>query len=116
MFFGEHMWVLRISLPFLCLACAFPASRFDLPVVVSRTGPVATGTFALRNLEPDAQYSMLYSIRTLSGLTAASRVNVDIRQGTKSIASKVLHVGDTDFYTQFRVPVKGSAQVVISAT
>ena len=93
-----------LALPLCCMAVT-------LPVVQTRSGPVATGTIPLNNLDTGHQYSLLYSLSTLRGLRPDSRVTVEVRQGDSVLATKTLHAGDADFYTQFRVPSDGNAEV-----
>jgi len=58
-------------------------------------------------LDPNSQYSLLYSLTSLTGLGRDARVEVEVRQGNAVLASKTLHAGDADYYTQFRVPKAG---------
>ncbi|HEV8147069.1 MAG TPA: hypothetical protein VGP79_11840, partial [Bryobacteraceae bacterium] len=57
----------------------------------------------------------LYSLTSLTGLAHDARVEVEVRQGATVLASKTLHAGDPDYYTQFRVPQTGPATVTIRA-
>ena len=93
-----------LVLPLYCMAVS-------VPVVQTRSGPVATGTIPLNDLDTGHQYSLLYSLSTLRGLRPDSRVTVEVRQRDSVLASKTLHAGDADFYTQFRVPNDGNAEV-----
>lgn len=109
----HHFWE---RLLFACLAAGLglqgqPAS---LPVVQSRTGPIRTETVTLSELTPASQYSLLYSVASLSGLGPDARLTVQVTQGDSVLAEKVLHAGDADFYTQFRVPRAGKAEVRVS--
>lgn len=83
--------------------------------VTTKTGAVATETVAIRNLVPAAAYSMLYSISPLQSLGPQALVEIEIRQDQALLASKTLHAGDADFYTQFRVPRAGAAEIVVRA-
>jgi hypothetical protein len=85
-----------------------------LTQVLSRTAPVQSESILLRNLAPEAQYSLLYSLSSLK-LPPAARVDLEIRQGADLIAAKSLHAGDADYYTQFRVPRAGDATLVVKA-
>src|SRR5207247_1629950 len=60
--------------------------------------------------------SLLYSVSPLRDLGAAVRVDIEVRQGDALLASKTLHAGDPDYYTQFRVPQAGDATVLIRAS
>ena len=71
--------------------------------MISRSGAVRSEVIPLRGLDDKHQYSLLYSVATLRNLTPDSRITVEIRQGDATIASKTLHEGDPDFYTQFGV-------------
>jgi hypothetical protein len=95
------------------LGVALAAHAAELSVVTSKTAPVRSETITLPDLRPQNQYSFLYS---LSSLRELSPVAIEIRQGAALLASKTLHVGDPDYYTQFRVPHAGAATVVIRAT
>jgi len=83
--------------------------------VATKTGAVATETVALPNLTPSAAYSILYSISPLQSLGPQATVEVEVRQGAAVLASKTLHAGDADFYTQFRVLRAGAAAVAVRA-
>ena len=96
----------------LGILCCFVAGwSANLPVVHATSGRVATGTVALGSLTAKQQYSILYSLSPLEALTAESRITVEVAQGAAVLASKVLHAGDPDLYTQFRVPRDGAAEV-----
>jgi hypothetical protein len=83
--------------------------------VATKTGAVATETIAIPNLTPAAAYSILYSISPLQSLGPQSLIEIEVRQGAAVLATKTLHAGDADFYTQFRVPRAGTAAVVVRA-
>src|SRR3712207_4311419 len=90
----------------------FLLTSANLPVVLSRTGPVKTESIQLTNLDTKHQYSLLYSIKTLRSVP---EVRVEIVQGTNTISTKTLHHGDPDWYTQFRVPSAGAATLRVTA-
>ena len=103
---------MRISFTLLlipALAAAGPITQ-----ILSRSAPVQSETILLRSLTPRAQYSLLYSLSSLQ-LPPAARVDLEIRQGADLIASKSLHAGDADYYTQFRVPRAGNATLTVKA-
>jgi hypothetical protein len=87
----------------------------ELTTLLTRSGAVQSETVALPNLSPASSYSLLYSIAALRGLGPAARVELVLRQGATVLASKTLHAGDADFYTQFRVPAAGAATLAIQA-
>jgi hypothetical protein len=97
-------------------ALSLAASGGGISVLVEEAGAVRSGSVALMGLGTSNQYSILYSLRSLRDLTAETRVEVEVRQGNALLASKTLHQGDPDYYTQFRVPHAGSATVTIRAT
>jgi hypothetical protein len=92
------------------------ARAVSLPVVESRSGAVRTETIRLAGLDGKHQYSLLYSVAPLSGLAVDARVTVEVVQDGTIITGKVLHAGDPDFYTQFRVPKPGPAAVRVVNT
>src|SRR3954464_2411394 len=94
--------------------CSYSAFAIDLPRLISRSGSVRSEVIPLRGLDDKHQYSLLYSVSTLRNLTPDSRITVEIRQGDVTVASKTLHEGDPDFYTQFGV-TGSSAEVRVSA-
>ena len=89
------------------------ANAAEISVLMEKTGAVRSETVVLPNLGPRNQYSFLYS---LSSLRELNPVELEIRQGDALLARKTLHVGDPDYYTQFRVPRDGAVSVVIRAT
>src|SRR5260370_5644534 len=95
------------------LICLAPVSAAQLPIVLSRTGHVRTETVTLKALDPEHQYSVLYSIGPLRNLSPDAGVIVEVRQGQSTLASKTLHSGDADYYTQFRVPHRGDVSLEI---
>lgn len=88
----------------------------SLTTMVRRSGPVADLSVPLVALDPNSQYSLLYSLTSLTGLGRDARVAVEVRQGNTVLASKTLHAGDADYYTQFRVPKAGPATVMVRPT
>ena len=76
---------------------------------------MAANAGALMGLGTGNPYSILYSLRSLRDLTAETLVEVEVRQGNLLLASKTLHQGDPEYYTQFRVPHAGEATVVVRA-
>ncbi len=98
---------------FLIFAIAFAANASELSVLTSRTAPVRSETITLPNLGTNNQYSLLYS---LNSFREPTMVSIEVRQGDTLLASKTLHVGDPDYYTQFRVPRAGGATVKITAS
>ena len=101
----------RIAILVLLLASATGAA--SLNTVVRRSGPIAGMSVPLIALDTHSQYSLLYSLDSLAGLGPDARVEVEVRQGNAVLASKTLHGGDADYYTQFRVPKAGTAAVVV---
>jgi hypothetical protein len=97
------------------LMCVLPVSAASLPVVLSRTGSVRSETVTLKALDPEHQYSVLYSISPLRNLGLDARVVVEVRQGQANLASKTLHSGDADYYTQFHVQHRGDVSLEIRA-
>jgi hypothetical protein len=96
-------------------AVAIVAQAETLGTVERKTGAVRSETLELKNLRADSQYSFLYSLNSLRELTSESRVVIEIRQGDALLAAKTLHLGDPDYYTQFRLPHAGSATVAVRA-
>ena len=88
----------------------------SLPVVLSKRGPVRTETLPIRGLDPSQQYSLLYSLSPLRALGPGARVEIEFRQGDRILASKTLHAGDPDYYTQVRVPERGDAMLTVRTT
>jgi hypothetical protein len=95
---------------------ALAANAAELSVVTAKTAAVRSETIMLPGLHPQNQYSFLYSLSSLRELKAETRVEIEVRQGDTLLASKTLHEGDADYYTQFRVPHEGAATVVIRAS
>src|ERR1051326_7764568 len=83
--------------------------------VINKKGQVRSETISLGNLDSRSQYSLLYSVEPLRSLTAESRIMIELRQGSGVLASKTLHAGDPDYYTQFRVPRTGAVTLDVRA-
>src|SRR5207245_5577149 len=83
---------------------------------LTKTGTVRSETIALKGLSTRNQYSLLYSLSPLRSLGPDARAQVEVRQGPRVLASKTLHAGDADYYTQFRVAQAGPATVEIRAS
>jgi hypothetical protein len=98
------LFIVALLLPF-----SVPAA--PLPELEKRSGPVASETVMLRGLDKEHQYSLLYSLSSLEGMGPEARVTVEVVQNNAVLASKTLHAGDPDFYTQFRVPQAGEAAI-----
>ena len=100
------------------LVCIFPSwlGAAGLPVVVAKSGPVQTEAILVRGLSPSQQYSLLYSISPLRALRPDARVEIELRQGATVLASKTLHAGDPDYYTQVRVPNRGDATFTVRSS
>ncbi len=88
------------------LGLALLANAAELSTLLKKDGAVRTETVFLADLSAQNQYSLLYSIGTLRQLTPESRVQVEVRQDGALLASKTLHLGDPDYYTQARPPSK----------
>lgn len=99
----------------ILLLFLLPASAASLSKVESKAGAVRSETIAIPKLSPSSQYSFLYSVSPLASLTPDSRIEIEIRQQGAVLASKTLHAGDPDYYTQFRVPHAGPGEAVIHA-
>ena len=83
--------------------------------VLRKNLPPGSGTVTIPKLNPDAQYSLLYSIESLRRLSADTRITVELRQDATTLLRKTLHAGDPDYYTQFRVPHSGDALLTIQS-
>jgi hypothetical protein len=112
--FRPHAFLLRLA-PGILLMSGLAAAK-ALPVVLAKSGPVRTESLPLSGLQPGNQYSILYSLDSLSDLRPEARVEVEVRQGGEVLVHKVLHAGDADLYAQFRVPHPGSATLAIHDT
>ncbi len=64
-------------------------------------------------LDTSHQYSLLYSLHRLAGLTPESRLEIEVRQSGTVVLRKTLHAGDPDWYTQFRALKAGPAEISI---
>src|SRR5437867_11230060 len=78
----------RIAILALLLSSATGAA--SLSTVVRRSGPVAAMSVSLTGLDTNSQYSLLYSLDSLTGLGPDARVDVEVRQGNAVLASKTL--------------------------
>ncbi|MBC8165698.1 MAG: hypothetical protein H7Y20_07490, partial [Bryobacteraceae bacterium] len=98
-----------------CLAIAGVLNATTLPSLVSRSGNVRTESLPLKALDARHQYSLLYSLTDLHLLKPGAAVKVEIWQSDLLLGSKTLHEGDVDWYTQFRVPKAGAAEVRVKS-
>src|SRR5579862_7794907 len=105
---------MRSAVLALMICCG--ARAVTLPVVLSRTGPIRSETVKLKDLSPGDQYSLLYSISDLSDISPDTRIALELRQGTAVLSSKTLHLGDPDYYFQFRVAHAGEAILRVQAS
>src|SRR5881397_3151480 len=77
--------ILLAILPVLLSFAADTASQnatgtASLTTMVRRSGPVADLSVPLVALDPNSQYSLLYSLTSLTGLGRDARVEVEVRQ------------------------------------
>ena len=99
------------------LGLALSVHAAEIAAIESKSGVVRSETHrAARSLTTSNQYSFLYSLKSLRELTPETRIEIQVRQGEAVLASKTLHLGDPDYYTQFRVPHAGAASIVIRAS
>ena len=106
-----RIWDKALLTVSLGVPCLFAVS---LPRIVSRSGPVETGNFVVPRLDPQHQYSLLYSVSPLTGFGSGANVIVEVVDGKSTLVRKTLHAGDPDFYTQFRLSHPGSAIVRVT--
>jgi hypothetical protein len=106
-------WMKLFGAVALMVAFCVCVSATEITSLVSRHVSIRPQTILLRGLTANSQYSLLYSVTSLSELTAESRIQVEIHQGTTKLVQKTLHAGDPDYYTQFRVPIAGDASLII---
>src|SRR5436309_15012763 len=104
--------ILALLLSFASTPSQIATGTASLNTMARRRGPVADLSVPLVALDPNSQYSLLYSLTSLTGLGRDARVEVEVRQGNAGLASKTLHAGDVDYYTQFRAPNAGPAPAV----
>jgi hypothetical protein len=110
---SEYLRAILVAILALLLSASADTASQNATATVSlntmarRSGPVAEMSVPLVALDPNSQYSLLYSLTSLTGLGRDARVEVEVRQGNAVLASKTLHAGDADYYTQFRVPKAG---------
>ena len=83
----------------------------SLPVVAHRAGVVRAETIDF-TLEAGTAYSFVYS---LAGAGVDSKVTLDLSQDGREILHKILHIGDPDFYADFRGLATGSAKLKVTA-
>src|SRR4051812_12026925 len=103
-----------LRLPILALLMIVLCPAASLPKVESRSGTVRDESIALPRLDTQHQYSLLYSLPTLKTIGPEAKLTIEVLQGQRVLASKTLHAGDPDFYTQFRVPRKADASIRIA--
>jgi hypothetical protein len=106
----------RLGLFVLLLLPLWSQAPPQLPVVLERAADIRSESIELTGLRSDAQYSLLYAAQTLEGLPDGARIELRLSQGAVILAAKILHAGDADFYTQFRVPSDGAASLAIRST
>jgi len=94
----------------------YAAERFTVPEVLSRSGVIHTEAIALPTLSPADNYSLLYSVRDLRGLTPDSRIDLKLTDGTTVLIRKTLHAGDPDLYAPFHVSRNAAPKLEVSAS
>ena len=104
--------LLKVSLGLLLAAAA--AHPVSLPRVLARSGAVVSASIPIKALDAKHQYGLLYSISPLRDEDRKATVKVEVLQGVRTLASKTLHTGDPDFYTQFRTDQRGPATVRVT--
>ncbi|HEY3742259.1 MAG TPA: hypothetical protein VGL53_20555 [Bryobacteraceae bacterium] len=87
----------------------------QLPVVATRAGAVGSLTVPLSGIAAGGQYSILYSLDSLTGMGPGARVEVSVRQAGEVLVQKTLHAGDADFYAQFHTAKAALAVVDVKA-
>ena len=89
-----------------------------VPQILSKSGPVAAGlqTIPIPRLSPLRTYSLLFSIDSPAALQPESRLDINISDGTTTLATKTLHLGDADFYAPFHVSRVTAPVLRIAAT
>lgn len=90
------------------------ASAAALDSMQTRSGAVKSEAIALKKLDTQHQYSVLYSLSSLHAVGPSASLHVEIVQGPQILAAKTLHAGDPDFYTQFRISTPGDAAIRIT--
>ncbi|MCW5969935.1 MAG: hypothetical protein KIT57_15625 [Blastocatellales bacterium] len=80
----------------------------------ARLAPRAAKTYPLPALDPGKIYSLGVSLPAPDRLQSRDGLSVALRDGQKTIASKMLHAGDPDLYTLFRAS-EGSARIEIAS-
>lgn len=95
----------------LAVATVFTLAAQSVKTLLIQKLPVKTSTHTLPKLTVDHQYSLLASFESLRDVPV---IDVKVTQAGRVLAQKTLHSGDPDYYTQFRVPKSGAAQVTIA--
>ncbi|MEP7271428.1 MAG: hypothetical protein ABI882_07970 [Acidobacteriota bacterium] len=75
--------------------------------------PRASRAHQLEALDPEKVYSFAFSIPAPENLRSQDRIAVTIRDRSRSIVTKTIHVGDPDLYTLFR-PRTAGATITVS--
>lgn len=110
----------RIQLSVLLLfsiAAVAVVCRFDPPSIAAPPNPApfktlldlrarvtnrASRIHRITSLQPGKVYSLSISLPTPERLSSQDRVSVILRKQNKTVAAKILHLGDPDLYTLFR--------------
>ncbi len=99
------------------LLAAMPWVAFSAPdPAVSKSGEIRSGNVALPHLAAGHGYTLLFSVASPASLTADSRLEVTLADGTRILASKTLHAGDPDFYVPFHLTQTGAPELRLAAS
>jgi hypothetical protein len=101
----------------LVTAVAFGApGAYSVPEILQKSGPVETQGIRLPPLDPKKTYSLLFALDSVATLSPQSRIEIRLTDGRFLLASKILHLGDPDFYAPFHVSHTTRPELRITAT
>jgi hypothetical protein len=102
---------------FAAAVIAFGApGPYSVEQVTAKAGAIRNGAVQLPAMSPGRTYTLLFSVTTPASFTADSRLEVSVIEGGRTLATKTLHAGDPDFFTNFHVSKSASPELRMSAT
>src|ERR1043166_6872902 len=97
--YKRRLWT-AFLVPFVGMSAPAP---YSVDQVVATSGNIRSGSIALPRMSSGCNYTLLFSVVSPSSMSADSRLEVTLSDGTRTLAAKTLHAGDPDLYAPFHM-------------